>query len=114
MKRYFSLLVSILLVLSLFTGCGSSSSYDGAVAENAPVEEMGAMNQGNDYLASPEQSSESRLPANRKWVITSEVRAETDDLDQALEAVLHRVGELSGYVEDQNFDNGSFFSFLWV
>ena len=106
MKRYLSLFVSVLLILSLFTGCGSSSSYEGSAAE-VPMEEMGPMNAPMDQHSA--EPGKTRLPENRKWVITSEVQAETENLDETLDGVLARVNELQGYVEDQNFDNGSYY-----
>ena len=101
MKRYLSLIASAMLFLLLYTGCGSSA---GAGAQNAPMAEE--MHAASDSLSS-NSASQTRLPDNRKWVITSEVRAETEDLDVTVDAVMNRVNELSGYVEDQNFDNGS-------
>ena len=105
MKRYLSLLISVLLVLGLFSGCGASSS-ESAPAEAPAMEEMAA-NGAPDKLASAGADSSTPLPQNRKWVITSEIRAETEELDPLLEAVLQKINQLEGYVEDQNFPNGS-------
>ena len=104
MKRYFSLLLSVFLILSLFTGCGSSASNQSVMEEAAPE----AMAPG-DSLSSAGESTGGQLPDNRKWVITSEVRAETEDLDVTTDAVFAKVNELQGYVEDQDFDNGSYY-----
>ena len=109
MKRYLTLLVSILLVLSLFTGCGSSS-YESDMSAGAVMEEgMNAMDAPMESLSNSSAPGQTKLPENRKWVITSEVRAETDNLDVTVDAVLARAAELQGYVEDQHFDNGSYY-----
>ena len=47
-----------------------------------------------------------QLPQNRKWVITMNLSAETEDLDAALEAVLEQVSRLEGYVESQSVSGG--------
>ena len=108
MKRYFSLLVSLLLILSLFTGCGSSS-YENDMSAGMPMEEMGAMDAPEEVLSNTAAPEKTKLPENRKWVITSEIRAETNHLDGAVDSVLAKAGELGGYVEDQHFDNGSYY-----
>ena len=109
MKRYLTLLLSAALILCLFTACGaSSSSYDsGAMEENYAPESM-SMSM-NDQLASNAEPGRTQLPANRKWVITAEVRTETEQLDNTMDAVFARVNELGGYVEDQHFDSGTYY-----
>ena len=105
MKRYFSLIASAMLFLFLYTGCGASSGdAANAVPRQEAMEEMGAAADVNGSAA-----VRTPLPENRKWVITSNVHAETEELDQTVETVLTRVQELKGYVEDQNFDNGSYY-----
>ena len=52
-------------------------------------------------------STTQALPQNRKWVITMNLTAETDDLDGALEAVMAQVNEMEGYVESQSVSGGS-------
>ena len=108
MKRYLSLLFSVILVLSLFTACGSSS-YDGSASGEVSMNEMAPEEAAPDRLSNSSAPGETKLPDNRKWVITSEVRAETNDLDATLEAVLAKAAELQGYVEDQHFDSGSYY-----
>ena len=104
MKRYLSLIASAMLFLFLYTGCGSSG---GSAAQDVPVEQMAEEYYAeNDSLNSAEPQK-TQLPDNRKWVITAEVHTETEDMDQTVDAVMQRVSELKGYVEDQNFDNGS-------
>ena len=109
MKKYLTLLLSAVLILSLFTACGSSSSsYDGAAMEENYASEAMEM-QSADQLASNAEPGKTKLPANRKWVITAEVRTETEELDSTMDAVFARVNELGGYVEDQHFDSGTYY-----
>lgn len=42
------------------------------------------------------------LPENRKWVITMNLSAETENLDDALEQLSAKILELGGYVESQS------------
>ena len=42
------------------------------------------------------------LPENRKWVITMNLSAETENLDNALEQLSAKILELGGYVESQS------------
>ena len=110
MKRYLTLTICLVMILSLFAGCGAASQNSvymdqGEFQEMAAAPEEGPANDRLAAGAAPQ--ADLPLPENRKWVITSEVRAETEDLDVLLEAVLGKVGEMSGYVEDQNIFNGS-------
>ena len=104
MKRYLSLIASAMLFLFLYTGWGSSG---GSAAQDVPMEQMAEEYYSEADSLNSQESGKTQLPDNRKWVITSEVHTETEDMDKTVDAVLQRVNELNGYVEDQNFDNGS-------
>lgn len=104
MKRYLSFIFSIFVMLSLFTGCGASSKN--SMAQAAPEEQAVR----NDQLAAEAAPQSAPLPENRKWVITSNVQAETENLEETLEAIFSKVKELEGYVEDQRTENGSAYS----
>lgn len=102
--RLFSLLLTIALVLSLLTGCGATSKMTESVAydnsfEAAPQEALEA-GAGNSDTALA-------LPENRKWIITVDMSAETEDLDTLLSGLNQQISDLSGYVEDQSIYNGS-------
>ncbi len=108
MKKWISLLLSLTLLLCLFTGCGgSSASYDvkQEVAAEAPA--AAAEGAANDTLTSASAKGSSAVPENRKWIITVYMNAETDDLDAMTAALDEKITELNGYVEDQNIYNGS-------
>ena len=117
MKKTVSAFLAILLTLALLTGCGAAStsgSYDAAMknemAMSAPMaapmesyeEEMGIQDNAN--------STTSAIPENRKWIITVDITAETDDLDAMLAELDAKISQLKGYVEAQNIYNGSNYS----
>ena len=104
MKRFLSLFLTTVLIACLFSGCGASA---GSTAEEAGRQEAMAENMSADKLAASGAPQAAPLPENRKWVITSQIRAETENLDSLLEGVLAETRELGGYVEDQNLHNGS-------
>lgn len=111
MKKYLSILLCLTLLAALLTGCGGSSkaaqslerNYASADMAEAPMEAeaaSGAMDTGGT-------TSEITLPESRKWIITMNLNAETDDLDALTAALNEKIGALNGYVEDQNIYNGS-------
>ena len=105
MKRMFALLLAVMLLGSLLCGCGGASNgtakteaaYDAApeMAVEAPA---AAADAGNGSTA---------LPESRKWIITMDLSAETEDLDTMTAALDQRIAALGGYVEDQSVYNGS-------
>lgn len=99
-KQLFALLLTLALLL---TGCGSKSEstqavYRAEAADNAAAEVV---------MESPAAGVELTQPENRKWIVTVEVYAETDDLDALLPALTEQIAQLQGYVEDQSVYNGS-------
>ena len=112
-KKYVSVLLCALLLMALFTGCGSGSkamtfaaSYDMAVAEEAPA----AMNAAGGTLTDSGVSGSTVLPESRKWIVTVYLSAETEDLDALMENLDEAIAGLNGYVEDQSVYNGSTYS----
>ena len=111
MKKYLSILLCLTLLGALLAGCGGSSkaaqtmerNYAAADMAEAPMaaeSASGAMDNGGT-------TSEISLPESRKWIITMNLSAETDDLDALTAALNEKIGSLGGYVEDQNIYNGS-------
>jgi len=105
--------VSVLLVLLLLAGCGGASKdaameapmmqnsmADYAVEETAPA--AGALTE--------ESSTQSQVPDSRKWIITVDMSAETEDMDALLDAVQQQIDQLGGYVQNQRVSNGSRYS----
>ena len=112
-----ALALAVLMLLSL-TACGASSQKtESAVGYNyaadmAPQEPMAMEEMAYaETMASNSLSSESgttaEVPAQRKWIITMDISAETEDLDALLEALNEEIAALGGYVEGQNIYNGS-------
>lgn len=120
MKKTLSLTLVIVLLASLLAGCGASSkgsvAYDSMKNEAAieapmaapmePMYEEGYAAQDNSLTESGAGQS-AAIPENRKWIITVDISAETEDLDALMAALDERIVSLKGYVEDQNIYNGS-------
>ena len=111
MKKLTALTLALLLVLALFTACGAKSQSTAAM-DYAAVEEMEmaveapAAMQANS-LTEGSAADASVLPENRKWIITVNMDAETNDLDALMASLDARIADLNGYVEDQTTYNGS-------
>lgn len=106
MKKYLSVFLAVLLILSLATGCGANSAADSVPRQEAAVEAPGA---ANGLYA--EMGSESTiLPENRKLIKTVYMHAETEDLDAILTQVEEQIAALGGYVEERYIHNGSAYS----
>ena len=105
MKRMLSLLLAVMLLGTLLCGCGGASSsttrneaYDAAEMEMSAEAPAAAAEAGNGATA---------LPESRKWIITMDLSAETEDLDTMTAALDQRIAALGGYVEGQSVYNGS-------
>lgn len=120
MKKTLSLTLVIVLLAGLLAGCGASSAPDmkneaaiempqAAPMEPMYEEEMGIA-QDSAMSAGGETGQSSAIPENRKWIITVDISAETEDLDTLLAALDERIVALKGYVEAQNIYNGSNYS----
>ncbi len=122
LRKFTAIALALLMLLSL-TACGASApKQENAMeffsADMAPQEapraeaEMGydyeysETTAANGALAS-ENGSVSAAPTQRKWIITMDISAETEDLDALLEALRDEIDSLGGYVEGQNIHNGS-------
>lgn len=108
-KPLISLLLTLCLTLGLLTGCGADSGVTKDMVAAAP-EEMAV---AQDFLAenslteSGAGSGSTALPENRKWIVTVNMSAETEDLDALLASLDEQIAALNGYVEDQSIHNGS-------
>jgi len=115
MKKLASLTLVLTLLLTLLTGCGGSSAApmaDYAVKEEAmEMEAPMAMDMAasNSLTGSGAQES-GAIPENRKWIITVDMSAETEDLEALLISLDKEIAALGGFVEDQNIYNGSSYS----
>ena len=116
MKKLVSLTLVFVLLLNILTACGGSSSapqsMDYAVKEEAMEMEAPAamdMAAGNSLTTSGARES-TAVPENRKWIITVNMSAETEDLEALLVHLDKQIAALGGYVEGQNIYNGSSYS----
>lgn len=117
MKKYVSLTLVLLLLLSLLTACGGGSIDSAApmeygfkeAATEAPMAMDMDMATGNSLTTSGTSES-TAIPENRKWIITVDMTAETENLEAMLEALDEKINSMNGYVEDQNIYNGSSYS----
>lgn len=113
-RKWISLFLCLVLALGLLSGCGSKSAgsyemaYDSGVAETwAAAEAMGTNSSASLTEAG---TSTTAIPENRKWIITVDMDAETEDLDALLDRLQAQIDTLGGYVEDQWLSNGSRYS----
>ena len=113
MKKYLSLILSLLLAAALLTGCGSAAksaaSYDSGMVEYAAMSDEVAMApaEGAALKNGAADTGTTSLPQNRKWIVTVNLTAETDDLDALRAALDGKIAALNGYVENQSVYNGS-------
>jgi len=120
MKKFVSLTLAVLMVLSLLSGCGGSSSVSAdrgyaepaapAVKEEMAVEVPMMMATGtvaNDSIAEAGQSVPN---TEQKLIKTIRMEAETEDLDALLPQISAKISALGGYVENQELYNGSSYS----
>ena len=112
-NKLLCMLLTLLLVIGILTGCGAASktaasangavSYDAAMQEAAPE----AMAAENSLTSSGSDTTTTILPENRKWIVTVNLSAETEDLDAMTQSLQETISQLGGYVEDQTVYNGS-------
>ena len=114
MKKCVSLALVMLLVLSLFAGCGASSTMKNAVSSPAaPREEMamdsaaGAVMMATNTSGTKGEAGQSVPNTEQKLIKTIRMDAETEDLDALLPQVTAKIDALGGYVENQELYNGS-------
>lgn len=110
-RKAFSLTLALLMLLALLAGCGAKSSNTSAAMDYAVMETAAAeaVMTGNS-LSDTSSAGSTALPESRKWIITVDMTAETEDLDALLTSLGEKITELNGYVEDQNIYNGSTYS----
>ena len=105
-KKIISLLLALMVLLTACSGSSMAQKADYAVREEMAMEAP-AMTADNAMLNASGHSSSVTVPENRKWIITVDMNAETDDLDTLLAALDERILSMNGYVENQNIYNGS-------
>ena len=107
--KYMSFILTLLLLIGMVSGCSTASKN--AASDNFYVQESAGSGiyDGVDEKVEASSTADANL-TDRKLVKTLEMNAETEDLDALLEAVMARVDQLGGYVENQRVYNGSNYS----
>ena len=96
MKRILSLSLVLLMILTLFAGCGAA--FNAELTDQKPASGEG--------IYDSSAGSESAQIANRKLIRTITIRAETKDLDALLAELDAQIATLEGYVQSKQV-NGS-------
>lgn len=120
MKKMTAFLVTLCMLAALLAGCGGASkstqAFDAATpAAAAPAEAANGAYYDMESAKSEDggltgDTDSTVLPEGRKWIITVNMYAETEDLDALMEALNGKISTLGGYVEDQDSHNGSMYS----
>ena len=111
MKKLVALLLAVLLMMSLLTGCGGSNKSEAAM--DAPAADAPAMGVDEEIYVESESGLSSSdgtsnpLPENQKIITTLYMEAETEDMDPLLADINQKIQELGGYMEAQDIYNGS-------
>lgn len=115
MKKMTAILVTLCMLAALLAGCGGASksaqSFDAAApaeAANGAYYDMESAKSEDGGLTGDTDSTV--LPEGRKWIITVNMSAETEDLDALMDALDGKISALGGYVEDQDSYNGSMYA----
>ena len=117
MKKMTAILVTLCMLAALLAGCGGASkstqAFDAAAA--APAEAANGAYYDMESAKSEDggltgDTDSTVLPEGRKWIITVNMSAETEELDALMEALNGKISGLGGYVEDQDSYNGSMYS----
>lgn len=122
MKRYLSIILILLLLISALAGCGAKSESDAAYAapqaapEAAAPEEYIEMEEVlYDETASESGTDTSVLPDSQKLIRTVYMDAETLSMNSLMGWLDERVASLSGYYEQKSIrrsgsrDDGSYY-----
>lgn len=99
-RQILAILLTVMLLIALLTGCGSSSNGTSANDAYAPQEKGEGIYESAD-------SAESPMPDNQKLIKTIYITAETEDLDALLAQLDAQISALGGYTEQRSVYNGS-------
>ena len=105
-KKLLALILTLVLVIGILTGCGAATDngYADAPAADAPAADAPAE---APILSDSSQNTSSSLPGDRKLITTVNMDAETEDLDGMLSHINSKITARGGYMESQEIYNGS-------
>ncbi len=114
LRKILSISLCVLLICAVFSGCGSknmSSASAAPMSANTELaQEAGYDRAAGNALTDTGSGTSNVMPESRKWIVTINLSAETDDLDAMTAALDEKIRNMNGYVEDQNVYNGSAYS----
>lgn len=111
MKKFLSLILTALMVMSLLAGCGASSN--GAMDMAMPKEEAAVESPAAGemfYGSSNSVKGSAAVTTGQKLIKTVRMDAETEDLEALLPQINEKIAALGGYIEEQELYNGSAYS----
>ena len=130
MKRYLSIFLVLLLLISALTGCGAKSESDTVYAQSAAPEaapeaaapeEYAEMEYAEEVLydetSSEADTGSTAMPANQKLIRTVYMEAETLSMTSLMNWLDERVANLNGYYEQKSVrrsgsrDDGSYYQY---
>ena len=112
MKKFMSLTLSLLMVISFLAGCGGSSApaMKNEMAVEAPMAPMPDYALDMEYGNVNTGSGQSVPNTEQKLIKTVRMDVETEDLDALLPQINGKIASLGGYIENQELYNGSSYS----
>ena len=108
-RKYLAALIAALLLLSL-TGCGAAPENSMSMSDSDKYNRYDAEYGVAEPAAGDTADTEQAVPESRKWIITMNIDAETEDMDTLLQTLQEKITSLQGYVENQEINNGSLYS----
>ena len=113
MKKFLSILICLILILSL-TACGASSgsSFDNAAPEEHIMDGMASSPGMSPEAEMPMPNKDQSIPqkSDRKLIKHTQMELQTKDFDTALESIFSAIEELGGYVEYQQITGESLYN----
>ena len=106
-RKWLCLLLSLLLLT--LAGCGAKN-MDSEAVSNGYAGDMMTSGETEAGIYDNAQTSGTPQNENRKWIVTVNISAETEDMDTLLSQLETQIGAMGGYVENQNVYNGSAYS----
>ena len=112
-RRALTLLLALMMLTAVLSGCGASSKTEamdmaGAPQAEAPREE--AVEEEILYSSTADSATGSVTAENQKLIKKVYIDAETEDMDTLLTQVTEQIQALGGYIESQEIYNGSNYS----
>ena len=108
-RKLLALLLSLSLLLAL-AGCGAKTeaAYDAAAPQEAGNGKFMVTETMADNSLTEESAASASVPENRKWIVTVDMSAETEDMDILIAGIQEQIDALGGYVQNQRISNGSY------